>query len=153
MTPEDLKRIMNHPKPQTKCLKCSRCCARVLPMQPSELEAAAEYLLKHPELIEKMKEIRKKVGSSFYCPFLDLTTDSDERCIIYNTPIKFKICSLFQCWGDGNNAAIHEWILSCLKTEDDLVIMVDLLHMLMGDPEDKASLFDDVLAKLYRGTS
>lgn len=72
MTPEDLKRIMNHTKPQTKRLKCSRCCACVLPMQPSELEAAAEYLLEHPELIKKMKAIREKVSSSFYCPLFGL---------------------------------------------------------------------------------
>ena len=155
MIPEDLMRIMNsgEPKSQTECLKCSRCCARVLPMQPSELEAAVKYLIEHPELLEKMKAIRKEVSSSFFCPFLDLTTDKDERCIIYNTPIKFKVCSLFQCWGDGNDEAIHEWVLSCLSTEDDLVIMVDLLHMICGDPEDKAPKFDEALAKLYRGTS
>ena len=137
-------------KPHAPCRCCSKCCDRVICVTQDEIQMVKKYLQEHPDLEKRIRDILKMVPQNAdICPFLDPTTTSTHRCLLYDTPVRFHICVIFSCDYNSDYAYKKEiW----LKMNDELgnpVENIDLRATFFDGEEDWAP---DVVrrAKAYR---
>ena len=152
---KNLERITDekHRKPgKCNCQKCSRCCDRVIAVRDSEVKAVEKYLKDNPQLVKKIKNILRWVPENEdVCPFLDLTVDNNNRCLLYSTTVRFYICKIFSCYvGSSYGEDMENWREEC-KHSDDPAYNLDLRHHFFGAKENwanryeaKASIFTDL---------
>ncbi len=152
---KNLKRITDekYRKPRTcNCQKCSRCCDRVIAVTATEVTSVERYLKGHPQLVKKIKNILRWVPENEdVCPFLDLTADNNNRCLLYTTHVRFYICRIFSCYyGSSYGEDMENWREECKHT-DDPAYNLDLRYHFFGAKKDwaeryeaKASVFSDL---------
>ena len=141
-----------HCKPHAPCQCCSRCCDRVICATQDEIEAVKKYLKRHHALEKKIIRILKLVPQDAdVCPFLNLTTKSEHRCLLYNTEVRFHICKIFSC--DYSSNFIHKkekWI-SLAEGKGHPVDPYDLRYTFFGAKENwvpiityKSKVYSDI---------
>ena len=128
---QNIEHIENDCQPQTsECQCCSCCCKRVICVSLREIEAVKKYLHEHPELNKKILNILKMVPQDVnVCPFLDLTTTSNHKCLLYGTNVRFKICQLFFCDPNSNYLKKRKKWIALVENKGGLVENFDLRYV------------------------
>ena len=128
----------NKPRRPT-CQGCSRCCNRVISTTKAEIKAVENYLKEHPEIRNKIIAILKMVPETAdVCPFLDLSVEGPERCMLYKSSVRFYICTIFSCcFGSSYPEQMEEWAEEH-KHSQDPTIACDLRFQFFGAKKNMA---------------
>lgn len=90
------------------CSRCGSCCARVLPLYPSEVQAIKNYLSRHSKLYKRVLSLNKGISHKM-CPFLDIThPDKKCSCMLYDSKVLPAICKCFTCNQEKQKAQISQ---------------------------------------------
>ena len=136
---ENIERILDkYGKPRCpECQRCSRCCDRVIATTQGEIENEKAYLERHPELKAKIRKILAYVPDDVdMCPFLDPTIKSNNRCLLYNTDVRFYVCKIFSCGMVSDYLDNKENWTTEANLKGDPVINCDLRFTFFGAKED-----------------